>query len=91
MCTRWWLLLPLCVCGDAFGWGAQGHEVIGAIADQLLAPNAAQQVQGHPRHAAARGVYVGRLAWKKICVDEAVIEIDILELPSLNFENAESF
>jgi len=34
----------LCMCGDAFGWGSQGHQVIGAISDQLLEPNASQKV-----------------------------------------------
>lgn len=31
----------------SFGWGHQGHEYIGAIADQLLSKNAAAQVQKH--------------------------------------------
>jgi hypothetical protein len=26
----------------AYGWGADGHKVIGSIADQLLNPNAKQ-------------------------------------------------
>jgi S1/P1 Nuclease len=30
--------------GHALGWGYQGHEVIGSIADQLLGPGAKQQV-----------------------------------------------
>jgi len=33
------------MCGDAFGWGAQGHEVIGAVSDQLLKPNASEKVR----------------------------------------------
>lgn len=35
-------LVPL--NGPALGWGYQGHEVTGSIADQLLEPNAKQQV-----------------------------------------------
>jgi hypothetical protein len=45
MDARLLLLLPLLACGDAFGWGHQGHEVSGAIADQLLQPNASQKGQ----------------------------------------------
>ena len=45
MCVRFFLLLTLCLCTDAFAWGPRGHEVTGAVADQLLQPNAAQQVQ----------------------------------------------
>ena len=45
MRARLILLAALCACGNAFGWGPRGHEVTGAIADQLLQPNAAQQVQ----------------------------------------------
>jgi hypothetical protein len=45
MQSRLLLLLALCLSGDAFGWGAQGHEVIGAIADELLLPNASLRVQ----------------------------------------------
>src|SRR5690349_13252213 len=29
----------------ALGWGHQGHEVVGSIADRLLNPNARQQVE----------------------------------------------
>jgi hypothetical protein len=29
---------------DALAWGYQGHEIVGSIADQLLEPNAKQQV-----------------------------------------------
>src|SRR5262249_27994130 len=31
----------------AFAWDAQGHEMVGAIADRLLNPNAKQHVQHH--------------------------------------------
>jgi len=37
--------VALCACGSAFAWGPRGHEVTGAIADQLLQPNATQHVQ----------------------------------------------
>lgn len=45
MCARLLLLSCLLACGEAFAWGAQGHQVSGAIADQLLEPNASQRVQ----------------------------------------------
>jgi hypothetical protein len=32
------------LCGHALAWAYQGHEVTGSIADQLLGPNAKQQV-----------------------------------------------
>jgi len=44
MFARLLLLSALCVCDDAFGWGAQGHQMIGAIADELLLPNASERV-----------------------------------------------
>jgi len=31
--------------GDAYAWNYKGHEVVGAIADELLEPNARQQVK----------------------------------------------
>src|SRR5215470_7747092 len=31
--------------GPAYAWNYKGHEVTGAIADELLAPNAKQQVK----------------------------------------------
>jgi len=37
-------LLGLFCPTDAAAWGYQGHEVVGSIADQLLNPNARQQV-----------------------------------------------
>jgi hypothetical protein len=38
-----WLLVLSCPA-TASAWGYQGHEVVGSIADQLLKPNAKQQV-----------------------------------------------
>jgi hypothetical protein len=47
----------LCLCSSvAWGYGAVGHQTIGAIADQLLTPNTAQQVHtilGMPLRAAS--------------------------------------
>jgi S1/P1 Nuclease len=39
------LLLSIAASTPAFAWGPEGHEMVGAIADQLLTPNAKQQVQ----------------------------------------------
>ena len=39
------LVALLALNGSAFAWGYQGHRVTGAIADQLLGPNAQQQVK----------------------------------------------
>jgi hypothetical protein len=44
MYTRLLVLSLLCACGDAFGWAHQGHEVSGAIADELLLDSASQKV-----------------------------------------------
>ena len=39
------LLALLMLSGEVLAWGYQGHRVTGAIADQLLEPNARQQVK----------------------------------------------
>src|SRR5438093_431267 len=33
------------LCGQAYAWNYKGHEVVGAIADELLEPNAKEQVK----------------------------------------------
>ncbi|MCW1842291.1 S1/P1 nuclease [Prosthecomicrobium hirschii] len=43
-----WILFVTALLGvstPAFGWGYQGHEYVGSIADQLLNPNARKQVE----------------------------------------------
>jgi S1/P1 Nuclease len=39
------ILLSVAASTPAFPWGYEGHEIVGAIADQLLTSNAKQQVQ----------------------------------------------
>lgn len=39
------LLVLVSLTGHASAWGYQGHEVVGAIADELLGPNAKRQVE----------------------------------------------
>jgi hypothetical protein len=45
-----WVFALNCLFGllcpsTAFAWGYQSHEVVGSVADQLLNPNAKQQVR----------------------------------------------
>jgi hypothetical protein len=45
----YWIGLAFAFClahaNDAWAWGYEGHRVVGSIADRLLTPNAAAQVQ----------------------------------------------
>jgi hypothetical protein len=41
---RWALPALALLCGPAFGWGPEGHQVIGSTADQLLNSHAKQEV-----------------------------------------------
>jgi hypothetical protein len=41
---RWAVAALVLSCGAAFGWGPEGHQVIGSIADQLLNDHAKQEV-----------------------------------------------
>ena len=38
------LALSLFICPSARAWNPEGHQIVGAIADAMLAPNAKQQV-----------------------------------------------
>ena len=44
MCARLLMLSCLFVCSNAFGWGDEGHEIIGLVADHYLDPGVRARV-----------------------------------------------
>jgi hypothetical protein len=47
MCVRWGLPLLFLICGNAFGWGDEGHEIVALVADHFLDPQVRDRVNAY--------------------------------------------